>query len=79
MNIKQKPKEKIRPFLVGLRVTSRKYDLQGEVLDNMFVNYLKNSCVPFVSSPLNIFLLSKAINTIVEHAIQFESRQGLLE
>ena len=79
MNIKQRPKEKIIPFSVRFRVTARKCGLQGDLLDNMCVNYLKNSFAPYLSSLLNNCLPSTAYDSIVEHAIQFERRQELLD
>ena len=43
------------------------------------VNYLKNSCAPYSSSLLNNCLPCIAYDSIVEHAIQFEMRQELLD
>ena len=60
-------------------MTARKCGLQGDLLDNMCVNYLKNSCTPYLSSLLNNCLPSTAYDTIIEHAIQFERRQELLD
>lgn len=77
MNIRQRQEEKIRPFSVRLRVAARKCGMQGDILDNMCVNYLKKSCAPYLSALLNNCLPNTPYDQIVEHAIQYERRQEL--
>ena len=55
-------------------MAARKCGFQGDMLDNMCVNYLKRSCAPYLSSLLNNCLPSTPYDQIVEHAIQFERR-----
>ena len=77
MNIQQKPNEKVRPFSVRLRVAARKCGFQGPTLDNMCVNYLKRSCVPYLRTVLGNCLPGTPYDVIVEHAIQHERSKEL--
>ena len=72
MNIAQKPDEKIRPFSVRLRVAARKCEFKGPMLDNMCVNYLKRSSLPYMRSLLTYCLPGTQYDVIVEHAMQHE-------